>query len=136
MSDKRNVLQRPVISEKSYALMDEGTYVFVVDPRASKIEIREAVETAFGVRVSSVNTLVRKGKRKRNRRMGESHVGSPLHSTGHLSPSRARPGPHPGPRGGEKRVTRPSGRSGDAGRRLDVPPSALLGRLLFRSRLR
>jgi large subunit ribosomal protein L23 len=68
MSDKRNVLQRPVISEKSYALMDEGTYVFVVDPRASKIEIREAVETAFGVRVSSVNTLVRKGKRKRNRR--------------------------------------------------------------------
>jgi large subunit ribosomal protein L23 len=68
MSDKRNVLQRPVISEKSYALMDEGTYVFIVDPRASKIEIREAVETAFSVRVSSVNTLVRKGKRKRNRR--------------------------------------------------------------------
>jgi large subunit ribosomal protein L23 len=68
VSDKRNVLQRPVISEKSYALMDEGTYVFVVDPRASKIEIREAVETAFSVRVSSVNTLVRKGKRKRNRR--------------------------------------------------------------------
>jgi large subunit ribosomal protein L23 len=68
MSDKRNVLQRPVISEKSYALMDEGTYVFVVDPRASKIEIRGAVESAFNVRVLSVNTLVRKGKRKRNRR--------------------------------------------------------------------
>lgn len=67
MSD-RNVLIKPVISEKSYALMDEGAYVFVVDPRASKVEIREAVESAFSVRVESVNTLNRKGKRKRNRR--------------------------------------------------------------------
>jgi large subunit ribosomal protein L23 len=48
--------------------MDEHTYVFVVDPRASKLEIRTAVEDAFGVRVLSVNTLVRKGKRKRQRR--------------------------------------------------------------------
>jgi len=48
--------------------MDDHTYVFVVDPRASKVEIRAAVEEAFGVRVSSVNTLVRKGKRKRQRR--------------------------------------------------------------------
>jgi large subunit ribosomal protein L23 len=67
MSD-RTVLIRPVISEKSYGLMDEGAYVFVVDPRASKVEIRQAVEEAFSVRVSSVNTLNRKGKRKRNRR--------------------------------------------------------------------
>ncbi|MGO9407046.1 MAG: 50S ribosomal protein L23 [Acidimicrobiales bacterium] len=69
MSGNRSVLLRPVISEKSYALMDEHTYVFVVDPKASKVEIREAVEDAFGVRVASVNTMVRKGKRKRQRRV-------------------------------------------------------------------
>lgn len=63
-----NVLIRPIISEKSYALMEQGAYVFVVDPRASKVQIREAVEETFSVRVSSVNTLNRKGKRKRNRR--------------------------------------------------------------------
>ncbi|MGO9965303.1 MAG: 50S ribosomal protein L23 [Acidimicrobiales bacterium] len=68
MSAGRSILLRPVISEKSYALMDEHTYVFVVDPRASKVEIRAAVEDAFGVRVLSVNTMVRKGKRKRQRR--------------------------------------------------------------------
>ncbi len=68
MSSDASILHRPVISEKSYALKDEGTYVFIVDKRASKIEIREAVEQAFGVRVDRVNTLVRKGKRKRNRR--------------------------------------------------------------------
>jgi large subunit ribosomal protein L23 len=49
--------------------MDEGTYVFVVDTRANKIEIRDAVETSFGVRVASVNTLNRKGKRKRQRKL-------------------------------------------------------------------
>jgi len=65
---ERNVLIKPVISEKSYTLMDQGAYVFVVDPRASKVEIREAVESTFSVRVESVNTLNRKGKRKRNRR--------------------------------------------------------------------
>ncbi|MGD0081623.1 MAG: 50S ribosomal protein L23 [Acidimicrobiales bacterium] len=68
MSDKA-ILLRPVISEKSYKLMDEGTYVFVVDSRANKIEIREAVQSSFGVRVASVNTLNRKGKRKRQRRV-------------------------------------------------------------------
>jgi large subunit ribosomal protein L23 len=68
VSAGRSILLRPVISEKSYALMDEHTYVFVVDPRASKVEIRAAVEEAFAVRVFSVNTLVRKGKRKRQRR--------------------------------------------------------------------
>jgi large subunit ribosomal protein L23 len=67
VSDK-TVLIRPVISEKSYGLMDDGAYVFVVNPRASKLEIRQAVEEAFSVRVSSVNTLNRKGKRKRNRK--------------------------------------------------------------------
>jgi len=64
----RTVLLRPVISEKSYGLMDGGAYVFVVDPRASKLQIRQAVEEAFSVRVASVNTLNRKGKRKRNRK--------------------------------------------------------------------
>ena len=65
---ERTVLLRPIISEKSYGLMDGGAYVFVVDPKASKVEIRDAVEKAFDVRVASVNTLIRKGKRKRNRR--------------------------------------------------------------------
>ncbi|MGA2208354.1 MAG: 50S ribosomal protein L23 [Acidimicrobiales bacterium] len=68
MTDKA-ILLRPVVSEKSYALMDVGTYVFVVDSRANKIEIRDAVQTSFGVRVASVNTLNRKGKRKRQRKM-------------------------------------------------------------------
>ena len=68
MTTNRTVLLRPIISEKSYRLMEQGAYVFVVDPRASKEEIRDAVEESFGVHVSSVNTLNRKGKRKRNRR--------------------------------------------------------------------
>jgi large subunit ribosomal protein L23 len=65
---ERAILLRPVVSEKSYALMDAGTYVFVVDKRANKIEIRDAVQASFGVRVASVNTLNRKGKRKRQGR--------------------------------------------------------------------
>ncbi|HLI42971.1 MAG TPA: 50S ribosomal protein L23 [Acidimicrobiales bacterium] len=65
---EREILLRPVISEKSYALMDDGTYVFVVDKSANKIQIRTAVEGAFGVKVASVNTLNRKGKRKRQAR--------------------------------------------------------------------
>lgn len=68
MRDPHNVLIRPVVSEKSYALMDEGVYVFVVDPAATKIDVRHAVEKAFGVRVTKVNTLNRKGKTKRNRK--------------------------------------------------------------------
>ncbi len=68
MAHGRTVLLRPIISEKSYSMMEHGAYVFVVDPQASKVEIREAVEQAFGVRVASVNTMNRKGKRKRNRR--------------------------------------------------------------------
>jgi large subunit ribosomal protein L23 len=65
---EREILLRPVISEKSYALMDDGTYVFVVEKSANKIQIRTAVEGAFGVKVASVNTLNRKGKRKRQAR--------------------------------------------------------------------
>ncbi len=68
MKEPRDIVIRPVVSEKSYALLDDGVYTFVVDPRASKIEIRDAVESIFNVRVEKVNTLNRKGKRKRNRR--------------------------------------------------------------------
>ena len=68
MREPRDIILRPVVSEKSYGLLDSGVYTFVVDPDASKIEIREAVEEIFNVRVTKVNTLNRKGKRKRNRR--------------------------------------------------------------------
>lgn len=68
MRDPRDIVLRPVVSEKSYALLDEGVYTFVVDPRANKTEIRHAIESIFNVRVSNVNTLNRKGKRKRNRK--------------------------------------------------------------------
>jgi large subunit ribosomal protein L23 len=68
MSDPRDVVIRPVVSEKSYALLDQGVYTFVVAPDANKIEIRLAVESIFGVNVISVNTLNRPGKRKRNRK--------------------------------------------------------------------
>jgi large subunit ribosomal protein L23 len=68
VKDPRDVIVAPVVSEKSYALMEEGVYTFTVHPEASKPEIRDAVQTIFGVRVSKVNTLNRQGKRKRNRR--------------------------------------------------------------------
>ena len=67
MSDPRSVIIKPVVSEKSYALLDAGVYTFVVAPDANKIEIRQAVESIFGVNVVKVNTLNRQGKRKRNR---------------------------------------------------------------------
>jgi large subunit ribosomal protein L23 len=68
MKDAEQVLVRPVVSEKSYALMEDGAYIFVVATDATKIDVRHAVEQAFGVRVKSVNTLNRKGKRRRNRK--------------------------------------------------------------------
>ena len=68
MNDARDVILRPVVSEKSYGLLEDNVYTFVVHPRATKIEVREAVEAIFNVRVVKVNTLNRKGKRKRNRR--------------------------------------------------------------------
>jgi large subunit ribosomal protein L23 len=69
MKDPRDVILQPVVSEKSYALLDEGVYTFLVHPSSNKTEIRQAVEAIFNVRVQQVNTLNRKGKRKRNRRM-------------------------------------------------------------------
>ena len=65
--DPRDVIIRPVVSEKSYGLIDEGKYTFQVDPSANKTEIKYAVEKIFGVKVESVNTLNRPGKRKRTR---------------------------------------------------------------------
>ena len=65
--DPRDVLIAPVISEKSYGLLEEGKYTFLVAPRANKTEIKIAVERVFGVKVVSVNTLNRQGKRKRSR---------------------------------------------------------------------
>ena len=63
----RDILIAPVVSEKSYALLDEGKYTFVVDPRANKTEIKNAVENIFDVKVDSVHTLNRKGKTRRTR---------------------------------------------------------------------
>jgi large subunit ribosomal protein L23 len=61
----RDVIFRPIVSEKSYAGIEQNTYTFLVDPRASKTEIKEAVQVIWNVRVASVNTLNRQGKLKR-----------------------------------------------------------------------
>ena len=61
----RDVIISPVVSEKSYGLIDEGRYTFRVHPDANKTEIKQAVEEIFGVKVAKVNTLNRKGKSKR-----------------------------------------------------------------------
>jgi large subunit ribosomal protein L23 len=65
MRDHHDVVLSPIVSEKSYGLIDEGRYTFVVDTHANKTEIKQAVEQIFGVRVVKVNTMNRKGKRKR-----------------------------------------------------------------------
>jgi large subunit ribosomal protein L23 len=66
-TDPRDVLLKPVISEKSYSLLDENKYTFIVSPDANKTQIKQAVEAVFSVKVTSVNTLNRQGKRKRTR---------------------------------------------------------------------
>jgi len=63
----RDVIVRPVVSEKSYAGLDRNTYTFLVDRRANKTEIKEAVQAIWDVRVMSVNTMNRRGKVKRRR---------------------------------------------------------------------
>ena len=62
-----DVLLAPVVSEKSYALLDEGKYTFLVHPESNKTEIKIAVEKIFNVKVKSVNTINRKGKTRRTR---------------------------------------------------------------------
>jgi large subunit ribosomal protein L23 len=63
----RDILLRPVVSEKSYGLLDEGKYTFIVAQDANKVQIRQAVEAVFRVTVTGVNTLNRPGKRRRTR---------------------------------------------------------------------
>jgi large subunit ribosomal protein L23 len=65
MKDHRDVLLAPVVSEKAYGLLDENKYTFLVATDANKTEIKIAVEKVFNVKVVSVNTMNRLGKRKR-----------------------------------------------------------------------
>ncbi|MBX3195607.1 MAG: 50S ribosomal protein L23 [Schumannella sp.] len=65
--DPRDIIIAPVVSEKSFGLVDDGKYTFVVDTRSNKTEIKLAIEKIFGVKVASVNTLNRQGKTRRTR---------------------------------------------------------------------
>jgi len=65
--DPRDVIIRPVISEKSYGLIDQGKYTFEVAPGANKTEIKIAIERIFDVKVDRINTLNRQGKTRRTR---------------------------------------------------------------------
>jgi len=65
--DPRDIILSPVVSEKSYNLIDDGKYTFTVDPRANKTEIKLAIEKILNVRVASVNTLNRTGKTRRTK---------------------------------------------------------------------
>ena len=74
MKDPRDIIIAPVVSEKSYELIESGVYTFQVHPSASKPEIRDAVESIWGVEVFKVNSLNRPGKKKRTR--GTNRVGT------------------------------------------------------------
>lgn len=65
--DPRDIIIQPVISEKSYGLLEQGQYTFLVRPDANKTQVKIAIEKIFGVQVASVNTINRQGKRKRTR---------------------------------------------------------------------
>jgi large subunit ribosomal protein L23 len=65
--DPRDIIIAPVVSEKSYGLIDEGKYTFIVAPNANKTEIKLAIEKIFGVKVASVNTLNRTGKTRKTK---------------------------------------------------------------------
>ena len=67
IADPRDILISPVVSEKAYGLLDENKYTFIVSPDANKTQIKIAVEEVFGVKVTSVNTMNREGKRVRTR---------------------------------------------------------------------
>ncbi|SDM09605.1 LSU ribosomal protein L23P [Corynebacterium mycetoides] len=67
IANARDIIIAPVLSEKTYALMEQNTYTFFVNPSANKTQIKIAVEEIFGVDVASVNTANREGKRKRSR---------------------------------------------------------------------
>jgi len=65
--DPRDIIIAPVVSEKSYGLIDQGKYTFIVDPRSNRTEIKLAIEKIFGVQVASVNTLNKQGKTRRTK---------------------------------------------------------------------
>jgi large subunit ribosomal protein L23 len=66
MKDVHDIILAPVVSEKSYELIEDlNAYTFEVDPRSNRSEIRDAIEAIFEVKVLKVNTMNRKGKRKR-----------------------------------------------------------------------
>ncbi|SHJ06044.1 50S ribosomal protein L23 [Desulfofundulus thermosubterraneus] len=67
MKNPRDILKRPVITEKSMSLLADNKYTFIVDPHANKVEIKKAVEELFKVKVEKVNTMRVKGKTKRVR---------------------------------------------------------------------
>ena len=67
VTDPRDIILSPVISEKSYALIEDNVYTFVVHPDSNKTQIKIAIEKIFKVKVASVNTANRQGKRKRTR---------------------------------------------------------------------
>ncbi|MCE9622215.1 MAG: 50S ribosomal protein L23 [Actinomycetia bacterium] len=71
MKDPRDIILAPIVSEKSYGLIEQGVYTFKVHPGASKPEIGDAIESIWGVTVLKVNTLNRKGKVTRARRTGK-----------------------------------------------------------------
>ena len=68
MKDPRDIIIAPIVSEKSYALIEQGVYTFKVHPSASKPEIHDAIQAIWGVKVVKVNTLNRKGKKTRARK--------------------------------------------------------------------
>jgi large subunit ribosomal protein L23 len=67
VTDPRDIILAPVISEKSYGLIEENVYTFLVHPDSNKTQIKIAIEKIFSVKVASVNTINRQGKRKRTR---------------------------------------------------------------------
>jgi large subunit ribosomal protein L23 len=67
ITDPRDILISPVVSEKAYSLLDQNKYTFIVSPDANKTQIKIAVEEVFGVKVTGVNTMNREGKRVRTR---------------------------------------------------------------------
>ena len=74
MKDPRDIIIAPIVSEKSYGLIERNVYTFRVHPSASKPEIHDAIQAIWGVEVVKVNTINRKGKLKRARgtnRMGQ-----------------------------------------------------------------
>ncbi|GGM03404.1 50S ribosomal protein L23 [Nakamurella endophytica] len=66
-ADPRDIILAPVVSEKSYGLLEQGSYTFLVHPDANKTQVKIAIEKIFDVKVVSVNTINRQGKRKRTR---------------------------------------------------------------------